>query len=115
MGAAGTALRADGERKYVLREAMRGTLPEKVRQRRDKAYFVAHLAGTVIDLLDRRPLEETHCVQRGWVDPGALRRLVEPYRAWHAAGAAGPLPATPLGPVWFALATDMWLDYAFRL
>jgi len=115
MGAAGTALRADGERKYVLREAMRGTLPEKVRQRRDKAYFVAHLVETVIDLLHQRPLEETQCVQRGWVDPAALHRLVEPYRAWHAAGASGAMPTVPLGPVWFALATDMWLDHAFQL
>lgn len=115
MGAAGTVMRADGERKYILREAMRGTLPEKVRQRRDKAYFVAHLARTVSALFDRRPPEEMTTVRLGWLDAGELRRMVEPHRAWAAAGATGPLPQESLSPVWCALATDIWLENAFGL
>lgn len=115
MGAAGAVMRADGERKYILREAMRGTLPEKVRQRRDKAFFVAHLVDAVNELMERRPPEQMLTVRMGWVDPAALRRLTEPYRKWRADGAAGPMPQTTLNPVWCALATDIWLENAFGL
>lgn len=114
MGADGAAMRADGERKYLLREAMRGTLPEKVRQRRDKALFATHLIDAVSDILRERPIEEMRCVQLGWVEPAALQQLLEPHLAWRAAGARGSLTSS-LSPLWFALASDIWLENAFQL
>lgn len=114
MGADGTAMRAKGERKDILREAMRGTLPEVVRQRRDKALFVAHMVDAVSDMLRDRPIEDLHCVRLGWVDPAGLRRILEPHRAWRAAGTDKPPPGA-FGPLWFALAIDIWLDSAFGL
>jgi asparagine synthase (glutamine-hydrolysing) len=50
---------SDGYTKYILREALRGILPEKIRTRRDKmgfatpmkVWFKGELAGTVSDML----------------------------------------------------------------
>jgi asparagine synthase (glutamine-hydrolysing) len=114
MGADGTALRAKGERKDILREAMRGTLPEKVRRRRDKAVFVAHMVDAFTTLLRDRSIEDLQCVQRGWTDAAGLRRILEPHQAWRAGDAGATLPPLPFGPLWSTLAMEVWLESAFK-
>jgi asparagine synthase (glutamine-hydrolysing) len=111
MGAAGTVMRADGQKKYLLREAMRGTLPEKIRLRTDKAGFNATTGDAVISLLRRRPLKDSPCVRRGWVDPVELQRIADRYEGWRTAGAVGRAP--PVAPLWFTMSMDIWLESAF--
>jgi asparagine synthase (glutamine-hydrolysing) len=112
-GAAGGVLRKGGEAKHLLREAMRGTLPEEVRTRRGKAGF----AGETLAAIDRRLAERTPqdlaCVRLGWVDPVGLRQTLEAFRAWNAApaGTGGQMP--PVNAVWNAIAADLWLEHAF--
>ena len=113
MGAAGTALRADGHKKFILREAMRGTLPEVVRERRDKAAFVTHIGDTVMAYFRQRPPEEMLCARYGWADPAVLRDNAEQYQAWRAAGRLDQRPPGALGALWFAIALDIWLENAF--
>ncbi|MFD2031257.1 asparagine synthase-related protein [Ancylobacter dichloromethanicus] len=55
MGAAGGMLLRSGERKHLLREAMRGTLPEVVRTRKTKAHFSAPIIDALAQAFDRRP------------------------------------------------------------
>ncbi len=115
MGAAGAHLRKFNTRKYLLREAMHGTLPEKVRTRRTKSYFVSHQIDAIGELLRERPLSDLHCVKLGWVDPERIAAMHAPFDAWRRAGSTGDVPASAWGPVWFTLATDMWLEHAFGL
>lgn len=115
MGAFGNHLRVLNYRKLVLREAMRGTLPEFVRTRTNKAMFVNHSVDAHDAMLAERPANELLPVKLGWMDGDKIAALQAPYTRWRREGSQGPLPNKPMGPVWFALATDMWLEHAFGL
>ncbi|MEQ1689073.1 MAG: asparagine synthase-related protein, partial [Sphingopyxis sp.] len=115
MGMSGNHLRRHGLRKVLLREAMRGTLPEIIRTRTSKAVFVGHTVDAVNALFDERPPEDMLCAKLGWVDGKKIGALHAPFRQWREQGSQGDLPASPWGPVWFALATDMWLEHAFGI
>ncbi|HEX6858915.1 MAG TPA: asparagine synthase-related protein [Caulobacteraceae bacterium] len=115
MGAAGNHMRVLNRRKLILREAMRGTLPEMVRTRLDKAAFVNHSIDAHEMLLAERPVKDLLPVKLGWIDGDGIAALQTPYAKWRQEGSEGPLPNLPIGPVWFALATDMWLEHAFGL
>jgi asparagine synthase (glutamine-hydrolysing) len=115
MGMSGNHLRRNGVRKILLREAMKGTLPEIVRTRTSKAVFVGHTIDAINRLIDERPPESMLCAKLGWVDGRKIEALHAPFRHWRKNGSVGGIPATPWGPVWFALATDMWLEHAFGM
>lgn len=115
MGAAGNHLRILGNRKLLLREAMRGTLPEMVRTRTSKAMFINHSVDAHQALLSQRPTSELLPVQLGWVDGDRIEALHAPFSKWRREGSHGPVPNEPLGPVWFTLAADLWLRHAFGM
>jgi asparagine synthase (glutamine-hydrolysing) len=115
MGAAGGILIRGGQRKHLLREAMRGTLPEVVRTRRDKANFSAPIIDGVSAHLEQRALMDSPCVQLGWVDAGRLAEFHAAHAKWVHAGATGPVPRLPYAPVWSAIAMNTWLEHAVRL
>lgn len=115
MGVPGRMLRRNGERKYILREAMRGTLPEKVRRRQDKAVFITSLVDAIEDRFHECPPQNLLPVRMGWVDGDRVEAMFAPARAWRQAGSQGPLLRTQLGPVWFIVAMDLWLEHAFGL
>lgn len=115
MGAGGEHLRKFNTRKHLLREAMKGTLPEKIRQRRTKSYFVSHQVDAIGELLRQRPMHELIAVKLGWVVPERIAAMHAPFEAWRKSGSSGPIPDSAWGPVWFTLATEMWLEHAFGL
>lgn len=115
MGAAGIHLRDKTYRKRVLREAMRGTLPEIVRTRTSKAIFVGYSADAIDALLADRPVRDLLPVQFGWLDGERIEQLHAPFSAWRREGSSGPLPNSPWGPVWAAIAVDIWLRNAVGL
>ncbi len=115
MGAAGGVLRRNGVKKHLLREAMRGTLPEMVRNRTDKAHFMASMVDAATDLFRERPPRELLVARMGWVDGDRLGAYHAVFQRWRESGSTGPAPREIWGPVWFALAMDMWLEHAFRL
>src|SRR6185503_13508877 len=80
MGAAGGMLRRAGLKKHLLREAMRGTLPEPVRTRTGKANIGPPVIDAVTARLAERPIGDLHCVKLGWVDAAQL----EQYHVAHA-------------------------------
>ncbi|MGH6615020.1 asparagine synthetase B family protein [Sphingomonas sp.] len=112
MGASGRMLRRNGEKKHILREAMRGSLPELVRTRQDKAVFISSIVDVIAERLRERPPEKLLPVQLGWVDGARLAHMFEPAQAWREARSTEPLTRTTLGPIWFVVAMDLWLENA---
>lgn len=100
-------------RKYLLREAMRGDLPEMVRTRSTKANFTTPFVDAVLDRLEATRVDDLEVVRRGWVDGPRLDAMVDVYRRWAAHGDRNRFPTEPLAPVYVALATDLWLRHAF--
>jgi asparagine synthase (glutamine-hydrolysing) len=115
MGARGAMLRRNGRKKHILREAMQNTLPEDVRNRRDKAHLVAPMIDALITRFAQSPPTELRCAKLGWVDGKVLGEIHEAYRQWRENGSVGPMPAMNLAPVWNAVAIDLWLENAFGM
>jgi asparagine synthase (glutamine-hydrolysing) len=115
IGAAGGVLRRNGVKKHLLREAMRGTLPEVVRERRSKADMSPPIIDGVTARLETRPLRDLHCVKRGWVDAEVLETHQAKHLAWRQAGSVDAVPSVPYAPVWNAIAIDLWLEHAVGL
>jgi asparagine synthase (glutamine-hydrolysing) len=115
MGAAGGVMMRDGWRKHLLREAMRGTLPEKVRTRRSKANFAVPGIEAVAQRFRERAPSELMPVKLGWVDGREIARAHDTYVAWQRAGAQPPVPDVSYGLVWGAVAIDLWLEHALRV
>jgi len=102
-----------GRRKHLLREAMRGVLPDTVRLRDSKANFTTPFVDALLSKVSDRDVGRLEVVQRGWVDGRKLAEYLSAYRRWSEHGRRDPLPAQPLAPVWSAVAMDLWLTRAF--
>jgi asparagine synthase (glutamine-hydrolysing) len=96
-----------GEGKALLREAMRGRLPELVRSRRSKAEFseiyLQVLRGfrAAIDLRDGR------LAQRGWIDG---QRFTSALELELGRAARGQTDGAALHTLWCAFALELWLQ-----
>jgi asparagine synthase (glutamine-hydrolysing) len=116
MGASGGVLLKGAQKKHLLREAMRGTLPEAVRVREGKANMVAAIADAVSERFRERRPEDLLAVKMGWVDGRMLADSHAENAAWCAAGCPRDrLPKMHYGPVWFTIAVDLWLEHAFKI
>ncbi len=114
MACAGGLLRRGTTKKHLLREAMRGTLPEEVRTRQTKANMSVTILEAAKRRLAERPFEAMACVKLGWVDAAKLRETHETVGAWIEAGAAGAAPGN-YAMVWNAISIDLWLEHAVGL
>lgn len=89
--------------KLLLRRALRGTLPESVRQRRDKTRFGAYIRFSLVR--ERRKVEallhEPLAAELGYVDTGRLRARWRDY--------AEGRDETLLRHIWYVLTLEMWL------
>jgi asparagine synthase (glutamine-hydrolysing) len=115
MGVPGNLLMREGESKYLLRQAMRGTLPEKVRTRQTKADLSMPFIDALADFFASTPVEDLLCVRLGWVNQTYILRAFETNRAWYLAGKKGAWPAEHLGPVWSTVAVEIWLREALKM
>jgi len=113
MGLPGDQLRRHGERKHILREAMRGTLPELVRTRQNKAMFVTPTVLAIEARLKHCPLADLICVREGWLDETVLAHTLGDYQGWITnRPSRANMPETNLNAVWMALSLDVWLRRA---
>lgn len=95
-----------GTTKWILREAMRGLLPAEV-LRQPKASFGApvgywlsnELREMTDDLLSERRLRD-----RGWLDPGVVRRMIEEHRRGTHDWAL---------QIWQFLTLELWAERQF--
>jgi asparagine synthase (glutamine-hydrolysing) len=115
MGLPGDLLLRNGERKYLLRQAMRGTLPEKVRTRQTKADLSLPFVDAVEALFATTAAEKLLCVELGWVDGAYIRRAFENNRDWYRSDRTRRWPAEPFGPVWSAVAAEIWLRESMKI
>lgn len=95
------------ETKFVLRKAMRGLLPEVVRQRTSKADFSYLFAETVPALAQRKDVfGELQIAKAGWVDATAshkmFRRMINLYVQ------NDPKYMSCIWPLWMILGIELW-------
>lgn len=100
-----------GETKFVLRQAMRGLIPETVRRRSTKADFSHVFAQALEALGGQRRFESLAVAALGWVDPNEVRRMYGRMNALLAKGDAGY--ASLVWPLWMILAIDIWFTTSF--
>jgi asparagine synthase (glutamine-hydrolysing) len=114
LGAPGGLFLRGTRRKHLLREAMRGVLPETVRLRDTKANFSTPFVDALLHKLSDGDVDKLEVVRRGWVDGRWLSDCVSVYRQWNNQGRRQPFPVQPLAPVWSAVTMDLWLTRAFK-
>ena len=104
----GMRIRA-GTGKYVLREAMRGILPEEVRTRRGKGGIDARLLWAMAREGDRlrELLRDPEIARRGWVRVEALRAAVEAARQGEVRSLPFLLCSLSL-ETWLAVRAGRW-------
>ena len=93
--------------KFVLRKAMRGLLPEVVRQRQDKAEFSETLFRAV-RRMSASAGNRLWCEKLGWIDGNRFRALQRKMERLHSANDRAYIRL--VWPLWMVCALDMWLD-----
>jgi asparagine synthase (glutamine-hydrolysing) len=100
-----------GVSKFVLRESMRGILPERIRLRSDKADLTEVYAMALITLGGERLFDDLSVVKNGWVDGVVLRGL---YRSMaEAFSRRDPSYSENILQLWKVFAVELWFSVAF--
>jgi asparagine synthase (glutamine-hydrolysing) len=87
--------------KHVLKRALRGYLPAHIVNRPKQGFpvpFEAWLVDQFLDPVSRLLLDRT-ATERGWVNPTAVRRLLEEHRAGRRSAAR---------QIWCLLTLELW-------
>ncbi len=77
----GHHLYADGERKRLLRESMKGILPEVVRTRKTKAEFSASMYEALDQTRGMADVNTFAAVEHGWLNRDGIQKLFDTYEA----------------------------------
>jgi asparagine synthase (glutamine-hydrolysing) len=94
-------------RKFILREAMRGLVPDSVRLEDAKADF-SHLFGETLRLPEARALfESARLAGRGWVNARKIREGYSDMVRRYETG--DPTYGTVVWPLWMTLGLDLFL------
>jgi asparagine synthase (glutamine-hydrolysing) len=97
--------------KFVLREAMRGILPERVRSRPDKADLTAIYVMAISALGGERLFDRLNVVENGWVDGVTVRKL---YRSMAEALSRGdPSYMSSILELWMVIVIELWFNVVF--
>ena len=97
--------------KFVLRNSMRGILPERLRIRPDKADPTEAYPKALIALGGERLFDRLHSVKIGWIDEEGVRSL---YRSMTAAFSRhDPSYMQSAVDLWMVLAVELWLKVVF--
>jgi asparagine synthase (glutamine-hydrolysing) len=100
-----------GVSKFVLRNSMRGILPERVRLRYDKTHLTELYPMALIALGGERLFDRLNVVKNGWVDGVVVRRL---YRSMaEAFSRRDPSYAENVFELWNIFALELWLNVVF--
>ena len=100
-----------GVSKFVLRNSMRGILPERIRLRSSKADLTELFPMAMIALGGERLFDRLNVVKNGWVDGVVVRRL---YRSMAEAFSRGdPSYWDGVLELWRVVAVELWLNVVF--
>jgi asparagine synthase (glutamine-hydrolysing) len=97
--------------KFVLREAMRGILPERVRVRSDKAEFSAICVLAINSLGGERLFDRLKVVENGWVDKAIIRKICRSMT--EALSRGDPSYVSDIFDLWTVLAIELWFNVVF--
>jgi asparagine synthase (glutamine-hydrolysing) len=100
-------LRRNGVEKYVLRNAMKGLLPEPVRTRQTKARYGTHAYVEALqDLGGLKLFASLEIASRGWVDGARVRQIyADAVRPAARASSAAP---RNLYALWMIASIELW-------
>lgn len=98
--------RRNAQTKVVLRNAMRGLLPELVRNRPGKAEFGHSFCQVLAGPEARRSFSSLGLGKVGWVDTGGVRRMYDRAMVAHSCGGRAP----HIWPLWTIFAMEMWAE-----
>jgi asparagine synthase (glutamine-hydrolysing) len=98
-----------GLRKWLLREAMRGGLPDEVRLRRVSPNAGAAFVPTLCELFDEGLFREPAVERAGWVDGGEARGFFDRMLARRASG--DPDYTDDVWPMWLIVAVELWMRH----
>ncbi len=95
--------------KFILRQAMRGLLPESVRQRRTKAEFSHTFADTLQAYGGTQFFDSLVTERLGWVDGEKVRALHRRLTELYAQGDERYVRYT--WPLWMIVGIELWLTF----
>ena len=101
-----------GQTKFVLREAMKGILPESVRQRSSKADFSHSVADTFRALGGESLFDTLSSTPMQWVDKGQIRAMCHQMMRLYARG--DEHYASLIWPPWTMFGIDLWYKMTFE-
>src|SRR5208282_5872370 len=100
-----------GVSKFVLRQSMRGILPERVRLRSDKADLTELYPMALSTLGGERLFDRLNVVKNGWVDGTVVKRL---YRSMaEAFSRRDPSYMENIMELWNIFAVELWFNVVF--
>jgi asparagine synthase (glutamine-hydrolysing) len=92
--------------KFVLRQAMRGYLPELVRQRRTKTEFSEVLVRALESIRGERMSQRLYTEELGWVDGKRVRIMFKEMKSLHSSHSRGFIYRA--WPLWMVCALELW-------
>lgn len=110
MSLPGELFRHAGQKKHLLREAMKGILPEVIRTRQTKARFFSPILAALDLVRSETDVRELICVREGWLDGKKIWQQIEAARATKP-GEISPSSGN-IGPAWLAMSMETWLRHA---
>ena len=105
-------LRCGSEAKKVLRNAMRGLLPETVRTRQDKAHYGTHTyIAALEDLGGEAFFDSLEIARLGWVNGERISKMFHLAASRFHSG--DPSYGRQLYPLWMAANVELWYRAVF--
>jgi asparagine synthase (glutamine-hydrolysing) len=93
--------------KFVLRQAMRGHLPEKIRARNTKTDFAQMFPRALSNLGAAFRLSTERVAALGWIGMTWIDRMHQELAAWQP---GSPTASLPIWPLWMTFGIDSWLS-----
>jgi len=97
--------------KFVLRQAMRGILPERIRLRTDKADLTAIYVMAISALGGERLFDRLSVVENGWVDGAIVRKLY--HSMTQALSRGDPSYVNSISELWMVIVVELWFNVVF--
>ncbi len=100
-----------GESKFILREAMRGLIPEKVRTRRTKADFSHLFPQAYLVLHGERIFNSLAVAEMGWINGAQASKMYQEMAQLYAAGDERYTAYT--WTLWMIFGVELWFRKVF--
>jgi asparagine synthase (glutamine-hydrolysing) len=102
----------NGKSKHVVRQGLNNLLPDKVRDRSDKAEFSYFFGQAFLQSEFEKNITELRIADNGWIKKN---KLLEIYREAQQHFKNNPTkPYNKIWPIWFAFATELWFKTLYN-